>query len=266
MDVRAVDRIATSGSSALHRTSPAGKLVAFASVLVAVVVQNNAFVVLAVLITIAAVAAAAALPPRLVFGLAAYPGLFALVFAFAAAPDVLTGALFVLKAMTAALAAVTLACTTPYPHIFAPVQRIVPEVVGDALLMTYRSFFILADKLDRLGTAVRIRAGLATRSPTRAVRAGAAALGGLVLYAFDLSQREYDVMRLRGYEGRLRTTLPRSAAPAAETALIAGALAVLAGATVFRLAAGALNPYSWLTPVSASAVLLAVVIWRSIRR
>lgn len=266
MDVRAVDLSAVSGRSRLHRASPVTKLVAFVLVLAAVVVQQNVLVVLGLLLTVAALAIATRLPLRLVFGLAAYPGVFAVVFAFAAAPDPLTGSLFVAKAVGAALCAVVLICTTPYPQVVAPVQLVVPEVVGDAMLMTYRSLFLLAEKFDHLRVAVRLRAGLARRQPLRAARATAAALGGLVLYAFDLSQREYDVMRLRGYQGRLRATLPHSAAPAFDALLLAGGGGLLAVALLFRLSGAALTPYSWLPTAAALVACLAAVAWRLTRR
>jgi cobalt/nickel transport system permease protein len=266
MDIRAIDLSATTGRSALHGAAPVTKLVSFGMVLAAVVVQQNLLVVAAIGMALAALAVGSRLRLGLVFGLAAYPGIFAIVFAFAAAPDALTGSLFVVKAVTAALAAVVLICTTPYPQVFAPIQRIVPGVVGDAMLMTYRSLFLLAEKSDRLRIAVRLRSGLARRQPIRAAQAAAAALGGLVLYAFDLSQREYDVMRLRGYEGRLRATLPRSANPSADAAFVVAAGALLALALVFRLTGAGLTPYSWLPAAGAFLVLFAVAAWRLIRR
>jgi energy-coupling factor transporter transmembrane protein EcfT len=264
VDVRAVDLSATTGTSGLHRASPLTKLAAFALVLAATVAQQNAFVVLGIALVLSSLVLGSRLRAGLVFSLAAYPGLFALVFAFAAAPEWLTGSLFVLKAVTAALAAVTLIATTPYPQVFAPLQRVLPEIVGDALLMTYRSLFLLVEKFERLLMAVRLRSGLAGRSPVRAARAGASALGGLVLYAFDLAEREYDVMRLRGYEGRLRVTLPRAARPAFDAALLAGAAATLAASFAFRTFPQRLGAYSWLAPAAALALLAAVVTWRMI--
>jgi len=261
-----VDLSAVSGRSPLHHAAPVTKLVAFALVLAAVVVQQNVLVIAGVAFAVAALAIASRLPMRLVFGLAGYPAVFALVFAFAAAPDPLTGSLFVAKAVAAALCAVVLVCSTPYPQVFAPIQRVVPEIVGDAMLMTYRSLFLLAEKFDRIRVAVRLRSGLSGRHPIRAARATAAALGGLVLYAFDLSQREYDVMRLRGYHGRLRATLPGAAAPAFDAALLAAAAGVLGVAVVFRWSGAALTPYSWIPPTAAAVACLAAVLWRMTRR
>jgi energy-coupling factor transporter transmembrane protein EcfT len=266
MDVRAIDLCATTGDSRLHRASPITKLAAFALMLTAVVVQQNLFVVLACLLLLVAVSLGSRLPSRQVFGLAAYPALFALVFAFAAAPDPFTGGLFVVRAVAASLAAIVLLFVTPYPQLFAPLQRVLPEVVGDALLMTYRSLFLLADKFEHLRVAIRLRSGLTHGHPVRAARATAGALGALVLYAFDLSQREYDVMRLRGYEGRLRVTLPNAASRAFDAALLVSAATVLAVAVVFRAAGATLTPWSWLLAATASLALLATIAGRLIRR
>jgi len=266
VDVRSIDLAATTGTSRLHGASAITKLIAFAFVLAAIVVQQNLFIVAATALLLAATVVASGLPWRGVFGLAAYPGLFALVFAFAAAPDPLTGALFVTRAVAAALAAVTLVFVTPYPQVFAPLQAVLPEVVGDALLMTYRSLFLLADKFDRLRRAVRLRSGLSHGHPLRAAKATAGALGSLVLYAFDLSQREYDVMRLRGYQGRMRATIAPARSRAFDGGLLAGACAVLVTAAIFRVAGAALTPYSWLLAVAAAAALLSTIAWRLIRR
>lgn len=251
MNVGAVDQSATLGRSWLHRASPVAKLIAFAVTLAAVVVTWNVIVVASLAILLVATATSARLKPRLTYGLALYPGLFALVFAASSAPSLLVGAVIVLKAVTAALAAVIVVLTTPYPQVFAPVQRIVPSIVGDALLMTYRSTFLLLEKFGNLMRAVRLRSGLTAGHPVRAARATTSALGGLLLYSFDLSQRDYDVMRLRGYEGRLRAPLPHGESRVLDVLLVAGAALALATSGLWRVGAAALNPYSWLVAIPA---------------
>ncbi|MFA5843854.1 MAG: energy-coupling factor transporter transmembrane protein EcfT [Coriobacteriia bacterium] len=260
MRVTAVDAVAVGGRSWLHRASPRAKVAAFALVLVAVVASRNVLVVVAAGTALAAVAVSARLPGRIVGPLAAYPAVFALAFAFAAAPDVLTAALFVAKAATAALAAVVLMSSTPYPQVFALVQPAVPEVVGDALLMTYRSLFLLADEFAAVLRAVRLRSGLRAWHPLRSARASVQSLGALVLYALDLAEREYDVMRLRGYERRLRVALPPADSPTVDAALVVGAVAVLAVAAAWRLAWSMLGPYSWLPPLVALACLATAAV------
>ncbi len=173
--------------------------------------------------------------------------------------------MIVLKAVSAALAAVLIVLTTPYPQVFAPVQRVVPGVVGDALLMTYRATFLLLDKFGNLLRSMRLRAGIAGAHPVRGARLTTRALGGLLLYSFDLSQHDYDIMRLRGYERRLRADLPKSLSPATDAVLILFSALLLTTSVLWRVAWQTLNPYSWLPLVGAGCVLAVafVVRWRS---
>lgn len=255
MDVTAVDRSAISGDTLLHRAAPASKLVATGLLLGAVMTVGDPLVAAGVALSLTGAAGAVRLPLRQMLPLALYPALFALIFAFAAAPGPVTGALVVLKAVTAALAVVTLMFSTPYPQVFAPLQRVTPQVVGDALLMTYRSLFILAEKFADLTRAVRLRAGLSARQPIRSAQATVRALGGLLLYSLDLSQREYDILYLRGYEGGLRVSPQRSADRTADVAALLYAALILAVVLTFRLVP-TLHGYSWLVTVAGAVDLL----------
>lgn len=260
MHIGSVDESATLGRSWIHTASPITKLSAFALILAATVVSWNLLVLAGLLILLVAVATTARLKPGLAYTLAAYPALFAGVFAFASAPDVLTGLVIIMKAAVAGLAAVSVILTTPYPQVFAPIQRIVPGIVGDALLMTYRSTFLLLDKFANLLTAIRLRAGLRGGHPVRTARATSQALGGLLLYSFDLSQRDYDVMRLRGYQDRLKTSLPRSTAPIHDAFLVVAAALALATSVLWRIAAATLNPFSWIVLFLPLVALVAAVL------
>jgi energy-coupling factor transporter transmembrane protein EcfT len=258
MDVRLVDTVATSGRSALHAASPRTKIAVAALTIAAAAITTNVLVCLAVAVATVAAAVAARIPMRPYLALAGYPAVFAALFAWASAPDVLSGALIVTKAVTAALAVVLVLFTTPYPQVFASIQRALPGLVGDALFMTYRAIFILGDKLDDLVVAARLRSG-AGRHPVRSARATVRALGNLVLYAFDLAEREYDVLALRGYSGRLTVPVRRSAAPAADAVLAVAGLAAIAASVAWRIAWRDLVPYSWM-PLALSLALLAAVL------
>ncbi|MBF4510645.1 MAG: hypothetical protein ISP10_09245 [Aeromicrobium sp.] len=256
MDVTAVDRSAVNGASALHRAAPRSKLVAVALLICAVVVATDPLALAGVTLALLGAAGAVRLPLRQMLPLALYPALFAVIFALAAAPGPVTAALIVLKAVTAALGVVVLMFTTPYPQVFAPIQRVTPTIVGDALLMTYRSLFILAEKSADLMRAVRLRAGVSARQPLRSAQATTRALGGLLLYSFDLSQREYDILRIRGYEGGFRVTPQSSTAPAADVAAIVfGSLAL--ALTLAARSLPALAGLTWMTTLAGLALLIA---------
>lgn len=255
MDVTAVDRSAVLGDTLLHHAAASSKLVATGLVLGAVIVMRDPLVAAGLALSLVGAASAVRLPLRSMLPLAAYPAVFALIFAFASAPGPVTGALFVLKAITAALAVVTLMFSTPYPQVFAPIQRITPVIVGDALLMTYRSIFILAEKFGELLRAVRLRSGISRRQPVRAAGAVTRALGGLLLYSLDLSQREYDILYLRGYSGGFRVSRSRSSDGAADAAALTYAALIFGVALLFSLLPS-LAPYSWLVIVAGLADLV----------
>lgn len=249
MDVISVDSAAVLGSSRLHVASASAKVIAYALVLTTVVVTTDVLVLTSALLLLLALATGMRMPLGRMISLALYPAVFAAVFAFASAPSVLSAILIIGKAVTAALGGVVLMFSTPYPQVFGIVQRYVPGIVGDALLMTYRSLFLLAEKLVNLTTAVRLRSGLSGRQPIRAMRATTRALGGLLLYSLDLSQREYDVLRLRGYERRLRVRALPSADRAMDRTLVIGGAGLTCITVVVRWGADALGAYSWILAV-----------------
>lgn len=266
MNLAAIDSSATKGSSWLHHAAPRAKLAAFALVLSAVIVSWNVLVLAAIGLLLAAVIASTRVPGGLAFSLSMYPAIFAAVFAFSAAPDAITGAAIILKAVVAALTAVTLILTTPYPQVFAPLQKVMPTIVGDAMLMTYRSTFLLLGKFANLLTAVRLRSGLSNGQPVRSAKAITRALGGLLLYAIDLAQRDHDIMRLRGYEGRLQVTSLQGRSFHADIALVAAAFLLVSAAVAARAYADVFNPYSWIAPIASLVVLIVTAgLFRRVR-
>ncbi|MBI5231259.1 MAG: hypothetical protein HY876_03740 [Coriobacteriales bacterium] len=265
MDLAAVDRSATQGRSWLHDAAPAAKLISLAAVLGAVLVSWNVLVLAGIALALAAAVVAARLPLRLAALLAGYPSVFALIFAFASGTGFVNSATIVAKAVTAALAAVLVVLTTPYPRIFSPLQRVTPTIVGDALLMTYRSAFLLLEKFAETLRAIRLRAGLRGRQVVRSGRAATLALGSVLLYSLDLAQRDYDVLRLRGYEGRLRVRRSATFSVPASVAAIVTSLALFSVALLWRVQWRSLNPWSWLVPLLGLVALLlaALLRWRT---
>jgi len=264
MRIADVDTAAVLGDSALHRIAAPAKLLAFGLVLAAVLITTNALVIVALALALVAVVVGLRLPARTMLGFAAYPAIFAALFALATTAGALGVALVVGKALCAALAAVLLTFTTPYPHIFAPVQRWMPAILGDSALMTYRSLFLLLDRMDTTLTSVRLRAGR-PRTLASGTRMATTALGGVMFYSIDLSQRTYDVMRLRGYEGRL-VVAPQAPGPLpTRVATVALAALLLGVAVVSRVWWATLNPISWLLPVFATLALAGAAVTRAVR-
>lgn len=266
MDIAAIDYWANSGAGPLHRSSALGKGAAAAAFIAAVVLATSPFLLAAVYLLLLAGVFVSRLPARRLVVIAAYPTIFALLFAISrwnggwAEPTVV-----ILKAVTAAQAMVLLITTTPYPDIFAAANRFMPRLLADGLFVTYRSFFLLLKEMDRTVTALKLRGGL---RPGRYVEnAGnlARAIGMLLVRAMDLSERLYAVLRVRGYRGRMvPSSRWRSVSGADLLPLSAGLLAV-ALALVSRLLPGLWAAVNGLVLVS-SAVLVALAFASARRR
>jgi energy-coupling factor transporter transmembrane protein EcfT len=93
--------------------------------------------------------------------LACYPVLFSSLFLLSRWDGTWqTPALLLLRSLTSSLSAVLLVATTPYPDLFAPIARVTPRILGDGLFLTYRAFFALLSRAERMWVALRLRGGL----------------------------------------------------------------------------------------------------------
>jgi energy-coupling factor transporter transmembrane protein EcfT len=218
--VAAVDRWAVSGTSWLHRTTPLPKWLIVAATVALAVVARSPWPLLAAYLLLILVVVSCRLPVRTFILASLLPipmfGLVALTRwnGSAAVPLAIVG-----KGMNMTLSGLLVAATTPYPDLLAPPTRVLPPLLADSLVLTYRAVFILVARVGALWLAVRARGGFSPRPKPGAlpweargtswprrmdvVTTGAALA---LLRGVDLSARFYEVMRLRGYQGRLSPT------------------------------------------------------------
>jgi len=188
----------------LHRTPVVLKLLGLATVIACAIISWNLWVLTGLACAVLALGLSARLRPKLLLALAAYPLIFSILLSLSLRPGWTLTAILLLKTFSTALAAVSLVLSTPYPQIFAVTGRVLPQLLNDSLLMTYRSLFILGDLLSNLLTALRLRGGLSWRHPIVLLRNLGDLFGSLVVMALDISERDYEVLGLRGYDGSLR--------------------------------------------------------------
>jgi energy-coupling factor transporter transmembrane protein EcfT len=204
LDVAIVDYWASAGRSPWHRVSAAAKLVLVGAVIASAVFSSSLPFLAGLYLLVWLLVLLAGLPPGRVGALAVYPALFSAVFVLSRWDGTwTTPAIYLLRALTAGLAAVWLVGTTPYPDLFAPLSRVLPRLVGDALFLSYRAFFTLAGKFVSLAVALRLRGGFGKAGPWHALNNLGQGLGTLVLFSAERSQRLYAVMALRGHSGRV---------------------------------------------------------------
>ena len=97
---------------------------------------------------------------REVLHLAAYPLVFSLIFALIRMQQSwILGMLVLIKALGAALNMLLLLATTPYTDLFGVFSYVLPGVIVDVFLFTYRSLFILLDKLENMVKSIGLRGG-----------------------------------------------------------------------------------------------------------
>jgi len=200
-----IDRSATATPGGwLHRTPVILKLLGLAAVIACAIISWNPWALAGLVCIVLALGLSARLHPKLLLTLAAYPLIFSILLVITLRPGWALTAILLLKTFSTALAAVSLVLSTPYPRIFAVTGRVLPQLLNDSLLMTYRCLFILGDLLGNLLTALRLRGGLSWRHPIALARNLGDLFGSLVIMALDLSERDYEVLGLRGYDGSLR--------------------------------------------------------------
>ena len=204
LDLAIVDYWASSGRSLWHRPSAGAKIVLVLALVGGAVFSSSVAFLASAYALVWILVLASGLPVLPVLGLAIYPAVFSLVFIVSRWDGTwTTAAVYLLRALCSGLAAVWLVGTTPYPDLFAPVSRVLPRFVGDALFLSYRAFFTVANQLVRLSVALRLRGGWGRGGLVHRLTNLGQGLGTLVLFSFERSQRVYAVMALRGHSGRV---------------------------------------------------------------
>ncbi|MGE5507620.1 MAG: CbiQ family ECF transporter T component [Chitinophagales bacterium] len=231
MDLAYLDYLAVNATTPLHRSTALDKLLALAGLLAALLFASHLAAALVLLAGEVAGLVLARQPLRRLALASTFPLFFAGLFALTrlASQPSLAG-LVMVRAYASALAVVTLLATTPFWEIFAVLGRLLPGLVADAVLMAYRAFFLLLGRFSNLLVTLRLRR-LSDRFTPGSLMGYGAVLGSLTLSAFDLTERQYRIMRLRGYSGPLAGAAPLALAPPDLPLFLAAGL--LAGATVW---------------------------------
>ncbi|NLY42797.1 MAG: hypothetical protein GX066_02270 [Clostridiaceae bacterium] len=204
MDIAYIDQLSNNGGGCLNKASAISKILMTVCIIVSVILCENVTelaVIFAVLLLLIVVNK---MPLGKILHIAAYPVFFSLLFALMRfSYSVEMGFVVLLKGANAAVAMILLMVTTPYPLIFSFLRLFLPGVVVDGLLFTYRTFFILLDKLQKALTVIKLRGGFRPFNIIFNVKNLAGVIGVLFIHAFDMSERMYNIYSLRGYEGRL---------------------------------------------------------------
>lgn len=200
MHLADIDYLAFQGDSSWHRASALAKIVFTVITIVAVVISSRPLPLVLTLGLLLALLITAGVPLRRFAHLLVYPAFLAGIFALSLAGQGWSApAVVILKAVTAASSLILLLTTTGVPALFTCLRRLLPGVIADTLFFTYRSFFILLDRLDSFLTALRLKGGYHPFKLILNLRNAAAALGVLLIHSLETSERMYMVLALRGF-------------------------------------------------------------------
>ncbi|MDA8234293.1 MAG: energy-coupling factor transporter transmembrane component T [Clostridia bacterium] len=202
MDLAYLDHLAVQGESPLHKASAPAKLAFLALCLAGVIMARSVLAAGLEIAVLLAVIWWARLPLGRLFHYTLYPVFFSSVFALAGVEGFWpSGVMVILKAFGAALAVILVICSTSYVEVFAFLGRFLPTIVVDGLLVTYRSFFQLLSKMGNLFRTIRLRGGYSPLALFRNIRNYGAALGLIFIHSWEMAERMYKIMALRGYQG-----------------------------------------------------------------
>jgi cobalt/nickel transport system permease protein len=161
-------------------------------------------------------------------------------------PFVVTGAglvrfaSIVVRSLLSVQGAVLLAGTTKFPRILLALRWLrVPSVLVAVAGFLYRYLFVLADEAQRMMRARDARSGSPSGRGGRSVLWRAHVTGGmagsLFIRSYERSERIYDAMVARGYDGEVRALEQPALTRADLTAGIAAVLALLVLVSSARL-------------------------------
>jgi cobalt/nickel transport system permease protein len=197
-----LDYIAVEKRSFLHRLSPKLKIFAMVFVLLGVVTLRNVPGLLLLYGILVALFSLSRIPIK-IFSLTFYPLIFAILFTFVSGFQIHFILLIFLKVLCGSTGVVLLLATTPYPSIFSVLGRVLPSSFVTALFLTYRSIFILLNVLEDTQHALYLRGGVQWRHPWRSLINISDAFGHLIIQGIDASEKMYESMVLRGFDGKI---------------------------------------------------------------
>lgn len=144
------------------------------------------------------------------------------------------------RAWASVLVAGLLTATTPFSDLLAALQSLgLPRLLVALVSFLYRYLFVLVDEAERLWRAREARSAGVSRRAGGGVVWRAKVLGGLIgslfIRSYERSERVYQAMRARGFQGEIRS-LAASRAPTRDLwvglALLMGLAALVASGHV----------------------------------
>ena len=230
MHLSMIDQLSNNGNSFFHKASTIAKIVMTALFLSSIIISRDLLHTLFIILILVAFFTIAKLPLREIGHLCLIPAFFSTLFAlFEMQQSFVSGIMIILRGAGSALTMLFLISTTSYIKIFSFLGLFIPGLMLDLLIFTYRSFFILLDRVENLLKSIRLRGGLRSFGIITNIRSLTGIAAVLLLHSFEMGDRMYKIYSLRGYNGYIPVQLDWKPLKVADYALVTFALFVLAG-------------------------------------
>lgn len=230
MHLSLLDQLSNNGNSFFHKASPIAKIIMTALLLASIIISRDIFHLLLIISVLTAFFVIAKLPLREIGHLCLIPAFFSTLFAlFEMQQSIVAGLMIILRGVGSALTMLFLISTTSYIDVFGLFGLFMPRLLIDLLVFTYRSFFILLDRVGNLLKSIKLRGGFRPFSILANIRSLAGMAAVLLLHSFEMGERMYRIYSLRGYDGTVPVQFNWKPLRGVDYALMAFAVLVLSG-------------------------------------
>lgn len=204
MHIAEIDQISVNTVSAIHRKNARSKCIFALLNVMALMTTTEVYKLVAINVIVLMVIYISNVSIKRVLHLAMYPAFFSLLFAaigYSNGPSYSLA--IILKAMGSAITMLFLITTTPYVDIFSLFSKFMPSLLVDVFFVTYRSFFILMEKLEHTLLSVKLRGGYRSWRIGLNIKTLASVFGTVLMQSIEMSERMYKIYMLRGYNGKM---------------------------------------------------------------
>lgn len=196
-----IDYYSNSIDSIIHRSSIISKLIFLVLVLSSILLAKSLINLLFIASTIIILIILAKLPFFKILKWSLFIVFFASLFAVSQIGYGLLPIQTILKALSASLLMLLIICTTPYPEIFSIFNGI-STTLASIMFLSYRFFFLLLGEIEMKLSIMKVRGGYSSSLIKRMENIGML-IGSLFISSIEKSERIYNILRIRGFKGRV---------------------------------------------------------------
>ncbi len=233
MHLSDIDYLALYGNSFFHKRGTISKVIFSILIIASIMISKDIYKLITIAALLVTIILFAKLPLKKLLHLAMYPAFFSVIFALLSSGNgLVAAAIVVFKAMCTATTMLILITTTPYTDIFGVFSLFMPDIIVDIFLLTYRSLFIMINRISKLFTSIKVRGGMKKKRLIMNIKNMVGVLGTLILMSFEMSERMYKIYNLRGFNGKIPMTLDFKIKGACDIVLVMFGAIIMIGAII----------------------------------